>query len=189
MLHHKMDLSREILQPAFDLEQYLGTWYEIAKTPNFFEIGCASAKAEYAQKTRTTVAVKNTCLGEDGRKKSRTCEEAGGRGCRGFNNTVPPVINGEAVVVDPQYPAALRVRFPSEPEFLPPNIPNYLVHSTDYCSYAIVGDTQRKFLFILSRKPTMSKQLFNEVDNFSRNIGYDTSQLIINTRKYKPVVR
>jgi len=184
-----MDLSPEILQPGFDVEEYLGTWYEIAKTPNFFEIGCASAKAKYSKINRTTISVVNTCLGEDGKKKTRTCKEAGGRECRGLNDTIPPVINGKGIVVNPKFPAALRVSFPSEPEILPPAIPNYLVHSTDYCTYAVVGDLQRKLLFILSRTPIMSKRLYNELINFSNNLGYDTSQIIINTRKYKPVVR
>lgn len=186
-----MDLSQEVLQPAFNLDRYLGKWYEIAKTPNFFEIGCASAKAEYEKITNTTISVVNTCLGEDGSKKRRTCEEAGGFGCRGPDNTIPPVIRGKATVVkvlNEDFPAAIRVSFPTEPDVLPPNIPNYLVHTTDYCSYAVVGDLQRQFLFILSRKPTMNMRLFNELVRFSAKLGYNTDQIIINTRHFKPVV-
>ena len=183
-----MDLSQEVLQPAFNLDRYLGKWYEIAKTPNFFEIGCASAKAEYEKITKTTLSVVNTCLGEDGSKKRRTFEEAGGFGRQGPDNTIPPVIKGKATVVNEDCPAAIRVSFPTEPDFLPPNIPNYLVHTTDYCSYAVVGDLQRKLLFILSRKPTMNMRLFNELVRFSAKLGYNTDQIIINTRHCKPVV-
>lgn len=184
-----MDLSQEVLQPAFNLNRYLGTWYEIAKTPNFFEIGCASAKAKYEKSSKTTISVVNTCLGEDGSKKRRTCEEAGGFGCRGIDNTVPPVIRGKAMVVNPDFPAALRVTFPNEPDVLPAGVPNYLIHTTDYCSYAVVGDLQRQFLFILSRTSTMNERLYKELVSFSQKLGYHTDQIIINTRYFKPVVR
>lgn len=193
-----MDLSNEVLQvvgvsdaelqPDFDINRYLGTWYEIAKTPNFFETGCSSAKARYELINSSTVSVVNTCLGEDGQRLRRTCEQAGGRGCRGINNTVPPTIRGSATVVDPKAPAALRVTFPGEPDVLPPGVPNYLVHLTDYKRFAVVGDPQRVFLFILARAPRMSERLYNDLVEFSAELGYDTDSIIVNTRNGRPVV-
>ena len=183
-----MDLSNEVLEPNFNINKYLGTWYEIAKTPNFFETGCSSAKARYELINSKTISVVNTCLGEDGCPLRRTCEQAGGRGCRGIDNTVPPTIKGRATVGDPREPAKLRVTFPGTPDVLPPGVPNYLVHSTDYKTFSIVGDPQRVFLFILARAPTMSMRLYNDIVNYSAELGYDTNSIIINTREGFPVV-
>lgn len=183
-----MDLQNEVLQKTFKVKKYLGEWFEIGSTPNFFEIGCESAKARYELKSDGTIFVVNTCLDEDGDPKTRTCEEAGGIGCRGFNNTVPPKICGTAQIVDPQFPAALRVRFPGEFEIPETGGPNYLVHKTDYKKYSVVGDPNRRFLFILSRKPYMSKKLFDELLSFAKSLGYDTNSFVINTREDKSVV-
>lgn len=184
-----MDLSNEILKRNFNVDRYLGDWFEIAKTPNFFEVGCESAKAKYGKRTDTILTVLNTCLGEDGDPKTRTCEEAGGIGCRGLNNTVPPRIRGTAQAVDPRIPAALHVSFPSsEFDMANKDVPNYLVHDTDYKIYAVVGDPSRKFLFILARKKYMSAELFNAIVEFAAKLGYDTDSIIINTRNGEPVV-
>lgn len=188
------DVSDAELQDDFDIKRYLGTWYEIAKTPNFFEVGCSSAKARYELINSSTISVVNTCLGEDGKPLRRTCEQAGGQGCQGrpgrsgISNTVPPVIRGRGIVVDPRQPAALRVTFPGTPDILPPNIPNYLVHKTDYKKFAVVGDPQRMFLFILARAPRMSQRLYKDLVEFSAGLGYNTDSIIINTRDGCPVV-
>jgi len=183
-----MDLSNEVLQPDFDINRYLGTWYEIAKTPNFFEVGCSSAKARYELMSSTSISVVNTCLGEDGKPLRRSCVSAGGRGCVGAGNTVPPIIRGKGVIVNPEEPAALRVTFPGSPDVLPPGVPNYLVHCTDYKRYAVVGDPTRTFLFILARAPRMSQRLYNDLVDFSAELGYNTDSIIVNTRNGSPVV-
>jgi len=183
-----MDLSKEVLQPDFNLNRYLGEWYEIAKTPNFFEIGCASAKARYDKLSNTVISVINTCLDEDGDCKSRTCEEAGRNNCRHKCECIPGWIWGQAKVLNPLFPAALRVSFFGEPDILPSGIPNYLIHSTNYKGYALVGDPGRVFLFILARKPVMKKSEFKKLVKFAKSLGYDTDKIIINTRKGKPVV-
>lgn len=183
-----MDLSNEVLQPNFNIKKYLGTWYEIAKTPNFFEKGCSSAKAEYQLMNANTISVKNTCLGPDGKPLRRTCEEAGNRGCRGVGNTVPPVIRGTARPVNPEEPAALRVNFPGTPDVLPPDVSNYLVHLTDYRRFAVVGDHSKVFLFILARAPRMDERLYDDLISFSKKLGYNTNSIIINERDGYPVV-
>jgi apolipoprotein D and lipocalin family protein len=55
---------------SFDLNSYLGLWYEIARTPNMFERSCslasAIATAEYNQIDDKTIDVINTCYASDG---------------------------------------------------------------------------------------------------------------------------
>lgn len=45
----------------FDLPQYLGRWYEIARFPNSFEKGCVAVTADYAMRDDGQVSVINTC--------------------------------------------------------------------------------------------------------------------------------
>ena len=46
---------------GFDLERYLGLWYEIARYPFSFENGCAGVTAEYAMKPDGKRICSTTC--------------------------------------------------------------------------------------------------------------------------------
>ena len=53
--------------PSLDVQRYLGTWYEIAKYPNWFQKKCASnTKAVYSSRTDGTLKVLNSCKTADG---------------------------------------------------------------------------------------------------------------------------
>lgn len=43
-----------------DLARYMGTWYEVARTPNWFEDGMDRVSADYALRPDGTVSVKNS---------------------------------------------------------------------------------------------------------------------------------
>lgn len=48
--------------PALDVQRYMGTWYEIAKYPNWFQKKCvAETRAEYKLQTGGSVQVINRC--------------------------------------------------------------------------------------------------------------------------------
>ena len=52
------------------LARYMGTWYEIAKYPNWFQRTCASiTKAEYTAQADGSVRVVNRCNTEGGQLK------------------------------------------------------------------------------------------------------------------------
>jgi apolipoprotein D and lipocalin family protein len=168
--------QQETLQADFELDRYLGEWFEIAKLPNFFEIGCASAKARYDKLSETVISVINTCLNEfgecTGRKMGRQC--------------IAGWLQGQGRVVNPAFPAALKVEFPTFAD--PSPIPNYLVHATDYTRFAVVGSPDRSTLFILARRPVMLRPLYRRLLRFSQQLGYDVDNIIINTRGGRPVV-
>lgn len=146
------------LQPNFNPKDYMGKWYEIAKLPQWFEVGCSKITAEYRILSPTQIGVTNTCF-DKCFDKIRADE-------------------GLATVLDPTQPAALLVNFPPFPP-LPP-IPNYLVHKTDYCSYALVGSIDRSNLYFLSRNKKMKKKRYEELLAISASYGYDVTKLQIN---------
>lgn len=176
-----MNLSQEVLQPDFDIDRYTGVWFEIANLPVFFEVGCASSKAQYNRIAPNAISVLNTCLDEQGLGVQRPNPAVPGTCLNAW-------IFGTGIARNLQFPAALNVSFPSSPE--PPSQgPNYLVHKTDYTSFAVVGSPDRTNLFILGRKQIMSARKFKKLVSFSQSLGYDTSNLIINTQNGKKVVR
>ena len=53
--------------PSLDVPKYLGTWYEIAKFPNWFQRKCVSnTKAVYSLKPDGNLKVLNSCKNTDG---------------------------------------------------------------------------------------------------------------------------
>ncbi|EFQ35789.1 lipocalin-like domain-containing protein [Colletotrichum graminicola] len=115
---------------AFDLEAYLGRWYQVAGTLAPFTASCKCIFAQYSLNDNGTVKVNNTC-------------EAGGRAVN---------ILGTAAPADPSYGAkgVLRVQFPGQPG---PSCagPNYIVQ--DYTpDFALVQSNNFTTLFVLSRQ-------------------------------------
>lgn len=146
----------EGIQPVsgFDIERYLGKWYEIARLDHSFERGLSNVTAEYSLRESGEVIVLNR--GYDTSKKK--WKEARGR-ARFLGS--PDV-------------ASLRV------SFFGPFWGGYHVvalDSTDY-SWAIVSGPKRSYLWILSRKPTMEPELLSDLVGRARRLGFETEKLI-----------
>ncbi|XP_072234830.1 apolipoprotein D-like [Leuresthes tenuis] len=98
------------VQPGFNIQKYLGRWYEIEKIPTSFARG-KCIEANYALRIDGTIRVLNSQIYKD---KLRSAEAT-------------------AVIKDFREPAKLGVSF----SFFSPYSP-YWVLSTDYTSFAIV---------------------------------------------------
>ena len=136
----------------FDLERYLGTWYEIARFNHSFERGMDNAMAEYILQDDGTVFVMNTAW-KDGKFK---------------------VAEGKAKYKDPEgNPGALKVSifwfFYSEY--------NVMLVDKDY-TISLVGSKKENYLWILSRTPVPDQDLLQSVLEEAEARGYDTSKLI-----------
>lgn len=139
---------------AVELSRYLGLWYEFARYENRFEKGCEGVTAEYALKPNGDVAVKNTCREGALGGPIKTSEGKG----------VP--------AGDPQG-AKLKVSF-----FGPALMTNYWVLDRgEAYEWAIVGEGSGRFLWILTREPTLTATRRAELIDRVRAMGYDTSLL------------
>lgn len=136
-----------------DVARYMGTWYEIAKYPNGFQQGCSAVTAEYALRDDGTVRVFNTCRESDG-------------------VTVKSTIEGFATVTDKSTNAKLTVYF-----FYPFGAPYWIIDLDEGYTYAVVGDPTRRFLWILSRTPTLDPSLYEQILQRLPEKGYDPSRL------------
>lgn len=140
------------------LPRYLGTWYEIARLPMKHEPeDCTDVSAHYSLKDNGHVAVLNRCrLGDQ-------IEEAEGEACAQDNDS-----------------ARLAVSFlPRGLRWIPFTKGDYWVIQVapDY-SVALVGSPDRKFLWLLSRTPTLDSTVQAHYLAQARQQGFDLTALI-----------
>lgn len=138
---------------SIDLDQYDGLWYEIARYPNGFQKNCEGVTAEYTQRDDGKVTVLNTCHSG----KARTAE-------------------GVAWIVEGSGGAKLKVQF--APEWVPFASGDYWVLdlADDYTS-ALVGSPSGEYLWILSRTPVISDELYGAITARAEQLGYETAPL------------
>jgi apolipoprotein D and lipocalin family protein len=138
---------------GFDLDRYLGLWYEIARYPFSFENGCAGVTAEYAMKPDGKVRVVNSCR-------------------EGTVDGPLRVSEGTAELVGD---GKLEVGFVS---FLPFITGDYwVIHLEPDYSVAAVGSPNGKTGWILSRSKTISQAKFDRATAALTANGYDLSDL------------
>jgi apolipoprotein D and lipocalin family protein len=138
---------------SVDLDRYLGTWYEIAAYPAWFQRGCTAVTAEYALRDDGLISVFNSCRkgGLDGKLKRA---------------------EGRAKVVDPISKSKLKVSF-----FGPFWGSYWIIDLDDDYTWAVVGVPNRKYLWILSRSPEMDEQTYAGIVDRLTGQGYDPDRL------------
>jgi apolipoprotein D and lipocalin family protein len=138
-----------------DVQKYLGTWYEIARYDHSFERGLVGVTANYSMHDDGKIKVKNS-----GYKNSLDGK---------FSQAV-----GKAKILDPvNKPAKLKVSF-----FLFFYGDYYVMELDKDYQWAVIGSSSDKFLWILSRKPKMEKELYSELLERLKKRGYNVSKLI-----------
>jgi apolipoprotein D and lipocalin family protein len=144
-----------------DLERYAGTWHEIARLPMWFQRKCEKdVTAHYTLKADGTVAVRNACVTAQG-------ETIGS--------------DGVARRPDAYARGKLEVRFaPAWLSWIPLVWADYwvLALDDDY-RWAMVGQPGRKYLWILSREPSLDRKTFETLKAQATGMGYDLAPLIV----------
>lgn len=136
-----------------DLSRYLGTWYEIASFPQWFQKGCTATTATYALRGDGKIDVLNACH-KDSLAGPR--DEA----------------HGHAYIADKASNAKLRVTF-----FWPFYGDYWVIDLGENYEYAVVGHPSRNYLWILSRKPQMDAAVYEGILSRLKAQGYDLSRL------------
>lgn len=146
--------------PRVDLNRYLGDWFEIARLPNRFQTNCAgNVRATYASTADGRLDVTNRCSRQNGE-----VIEA----------------KGVAKIVDTQSSARLKVRFaPAFLSLLPMVWGDYwILGLADDYSWAVVGSPDRKYLWILSRTPTMDATQYGKAVSVATTNGFAIDGLV-----------
>lgn len=157
------DKSKQPLEvvPSVDLARYCGTWFEIARLPNGFQTKCAGdVVATYTLLDDGKIKVVNRCRKEDGE-----VTEAEGRAKRAS---------------DDEPNSKLKVRFaPAILSFLPFVWGNYWVLEIDTAyTYAVIGEPDREYLWILSRTPKMDENILQGILNRMREKGFNVGKIM-----------
>jgi apolipoprotein D and lipocalin family protein len=137
----------------FDVNRYVGTWYEIARLPNSFEKGLERITAEYKTRSDGGVDVVN----------------------RGYSPAKGAwqQVKGKAYFVESPHVARLKV------SFFGPFYGAYNVIALDpEYRVALVCGPDHKYLWILSRTPTLPEEKVNALLAQAKNAGFDTSKML-----------
>lgn len=150
---------------SLDVPRYLGTWYEIAKFPNWFQKKCVgNTQAVYSVKTDGNLRVLNSCLTSNGDIS---------------------LAEGAARQIGPKDSPRLEVRFaPEWLSFLPMVWGDYWVIDLDLqYQVAAVSDPRREYLWVLSRTPQLDPQVYDDLLQRLQQQQFDTNKLQLTSQK------
>ena len=153
---------------SLDVSRYLGTWYEIAKFPNWFQKKCVSnTQAVYSLRPDGNLKVLNSCKMADGEVSQA---------------------EGTARQIGPKDSPKLEVRFaPAWLGFLPMVWGDYWVIDLDpQYQVAAVSDPKREYLWVLSRTPELDKKTYDELLARLQSQRFDTHKLELTTQTAAP---
>jgi len=138
----------------FELDRYLGQWYEIARLDHSFERGLNNITAEYSLRDDGGVKVINSGFSkEDGEWQQA---------------------EGKAFFVDETDIGHLKV------SFFGPFYGSYIIFELDQenYQYAFVSGPNTSYLWLLARTPQVDEKITEQFIRRSQQLGFDTSKLI-----------
>ena len=146
----------QLVKPVngFELNNYLGTWYEIARLDHSFEKGLNQVTAEYTLRNDGGVSVMN---------RGFSVEE---------NNWKEA--EGKAYFVNGETEGYLKV------SFFGPFYGSYVIFELEQKNYdyAFVSGPNNDYLWLLSRSPSVAPKVIDKFEKMSKERGFDTNKLI-----------
>lgn len=138
----------------FDIQRYLGKWYEIARLDHSFERGLEQVTAEYTLLSNGHVKVVN-------------------RGFSRSTNQWKEAI-GKAYFERETDEGYLKV------SFFGPFYSSYVVFELDHenYQYAFISGPDESYLWLLSRKPTVKRHIITFFVEKAKEMGFNTEELI-----------
>jgi apolipoprotein D and lipocalin family protein len=142
----------------FQLDQYLGKWYEIARLDHSFERGLSHVTAEYSLRDDGGITVINK--GYDQKKKN--LKEA----------------DGKAYFVKDEETGHLKV------SFFGPFYASYIIFEMDKeYQHALISGPDKSYFWILSRTPKLDKNILERLIQKANEHGFATDNLILVDQK------
>ena len=139
---------------GFDVNRYLGEWYEIARLDHSFERGLEKITAQYSLNPDGSLRVVN-----------RGFDVASGQWREA---------EGKARFIDDPQTGRLKV------SFFGPFYGAYNIIKLDHSGYryALVCGPDTSYLWILARSPDLDRTIVEQLVSYAADLGFDTSQLI-----------
>jgi apolipoprotein D and lipocalin family protein len=141
------------IQPItnFNIDRYLGTWYEIARLDHSFERDSDYVTAKYSKRDDGGITVVN----------------------RGLKKGEWDQANGVAYFVEEPTTGFLKV------SFFRPFYGAYVIFKLDKSyQYVYITSSDKDYLWLLARKPIVSEQLKKQFVSDTKKLGFNTDALI-----------
>jgi len=139
---------------SFQIERYLGKWYEIARLDHSFERGLEAVTAEYSLSDSGEVIVINSGYSEEKQERKQA--------------------EGKARFVGDASTGHLKV------SFFGPFYGSYVVFELDDdYEYAFVSGYNKKYLWLLSRTPDLDPSIIDTFRSQAKDLGFPIDELII----------
>lgn len=148
--HHQKTENKVV--ENFNIDKYLGVWYEIARLDHSFERGCSNVYATYSKKENGDIKVVNTCI-KDGKEKSAQARAH-------FKN-------------DESDRGHLRVSF-----FWPFYGDYKIIYLNRNYQIALIDGGSTEYFWILSRQKKIPNHIMSKLLKKAEDAGFDTSKLI-----------
>ncbi len=138
----------------FELERYLGTWYEIARLDHSFERGLERVTATYSLREDGGVSVVNRGYSTENKEWKKA--------------------EGKAYFVENKNEGYLKV------SFFGPFYGAYVIFELERenYDYAFVSGPNHSYLWLLSRTPDVDQELINTFKTQASELGFDVTNLI-----------
>ena len=149
--------------PSVDVPRYMGTWYEIAKYPNWFQKKCVSStSATYSLQADGQVQVLNRCKTANGEWSEAL---------------------GQARQIGRANSPRLQVRFaPAWLSFIPMVWGNYWIIDLDpQYQWVVISEPNREYLWILSRTPELPAATYQGLLDTLAAKGFDLQRIQAST--------
>ena len=139
---------------AFELDRYLGRWYEVARLDHSFERGLEAVTADYFLRDDGGIRVINSGRDID----SGGIQQA----------------EGKAYFVQDSTIGHLKV------SFFGPFYGSYVIFELDQIDYqfAFVAGNSTDYLWLLARTPEVSEDLISQFEESALELGFDIDKLI-----------
>jgi len=138
----------------FELNNYLGKWYEVARLDHSFERGLSQVSAEYSLKDDGGVLVINRGYSESDNEWQQA--------------------EGKAYFINENTEGYLKV------SFFGPFYGSYVIFALDHDNYqyAFVSGPSNDYLWLLSRTPIVTAEVLKKFIDMSKQRGFNIEELI-----------
>jgi len=136
-----------------DIERFMGDWYVIANIPTFIEKNACNAIESYKLNARGEIQTTFSFYQDSPNGKRKE-------------------YNPKGYIYNTETNAEWRMQF-----IWPFKMPFLIIDLDTNYSYTVIGVPNRKYVWIMSRKPSLDSKTYNMIIDKLKDVGYDVKQI------------
>ena len=156
-------VSQLLTHPDLDLRKYAGLWYEYARLPNGYQVGCTGeVTANYTIDENSGTHVLFRCTNPDCEILSASAEL---RPSRRY---------------EPTDPAKLEIRFRSDWLSAPSSVwrDHWVLYVDPDYQHAMIGTSDRRCLWLLGRERSPDRQALQNMLRYAAKLGFSVNRVL-----------